>query len=41
MGVDGLWKLHRKDANWTSALNRVHVDMTGKKVGYELAGRGF
>jgi len=41
MGVGGLWKLHRKDANWSSNLNRVHIDMTGKKVGYELAGRGF
>ena len=41
MGIDGMWGRLGYDANYKSLLGKLHVALLDKKVGYELAGRGF
>ena len=41
MGIPNLWGRLGHDANYKSQLGKQHIPMRDKRVGYELAGRGF
>ena len=41
MGVTGMWGRLGHDANYKSLLGKQHIPLLDKRVGYELAGRGF